>query len=118
MGTRDAGSETQTVEQTIIVGGVGLGIGGHDGSQPVLHVKFESGGNPGHMDAERPAQLPERAPEGPTKEASSDPPSSLPNSSLRRCRISIPEWTQCEGISISLGTRRAVAFEAQQAKPQ
>src|SRR5581483_7994906 len=42
--------------------------------------------------------------------ASSDPLSSFPISSLSRCRISITEWTQCEGTSISLGsysTRRS-----------
>ncbi len=94
------------------------------------------------MDAERPPQLPECAPEGPTMKpqplawwmpsrpsaptrsrnfrqaariarrlaASSVLPSSLPSSSLRRCRISITEWTQWEGTSISLGsynTRRS-----------
>jgi len=69
-GTREARSEIQTAEQTIIVGGVGLGIGGHDGSQPVLHVQFECGGDPGDVDAERPAQLSKRAAECPAMMAS------------------------------------------------
>ena len=69
-GIGDAGSEMQTAEQTIIVGGLGLGIGGQDGSQPIFHVQLECGGDPGHMDANRPAQLSKRAAECPAMIAS------------------------------------------------
>jgi hypothetical protein len=63
------GLKIQLAEQPVIVARVGVSIRRQDGGQPVLHVQLERGGDLRHMDAERPPQLSECAPEGPTMKA-------------------------------------------------
>lgn len=63
------GSEVQAAEKPFIVAGIDVGIRGQDRGQPVLHVQLERGGDLSHMDAERPLQLPECAPEDPAMKA-------------------------------------------------
>ncbi len=63
------GLEIELAKQTIIVAGVGIGISGQDGGQPVFHIQFECGGDLRHMDATCPPQLAECAPEGPAMKA-------------------------------------------------
>jgi hypothetical protein len=60
-----AGLEAELAEQPVIIAGVGVGIGGRDGGQPVLYIQLGRSGYLRHVDAERPPQLPECASEGP-----------------------------------------------------
>ncbi len=61
--------EVELARKLGIVDGVSVGIRRQNGGQPVLHIQLERGGDLSYMDAERPPQLPECAPKGPTVEA-------------------------------------------------